>query len=109
MTTGRERLRAARGPVLVTVVVLVGAVLLALAADGPSSGRLDPRAPDPSGSRAVAELLRDQGVRVDLAQTTARVRETAGPGSTLLVSDPELLADSQAAAVRRTGADLVVV
>jgi len=109
VTTARERLRAVRGPVVVTVVVLLGAVLLALAAGGPTSGRLDPRAPDPSGSRAVAELLRDQGVRVDLVQSTARVRETAGPGSTLLVTDPELLADSQAAAVRRTGADLVVV
>ena len=105
----RDRLRAARLPVAVTLLVLLGAVLLALAAREPSSGRLDPRAADPSGSRAVAELLRDQGVRVDLAQTTARVRATAGPGTTVLVSDPELLADSQAAAVRRTGADLVVV
>jgi hypothetical protein len=94
---------------VVAVVVLLGAVLLALAAGRPASGRLDPRAPDPSGSRAVAELLRDQGVRVHLARTTARVRATAGPGTTVLVADPELLADSQAAAVRSTGADLVVV
>ena len=70
---------------------------------GSDATEADPRAPDPSGSRAVAELLRDQGVRVDLVLTTARVRETAGPGSTLLVTDPELLADAQAAVVRRTG------
>ncbi|HEX7189186.1 MAG TPA: DUF4350 domain-containing protein, partial [Actinomycetes bacterium] len=105
----RRILHEVRGPALVAVVVLLGATVLALVAGGEPSGRLDPRAADPAGSRAVAEVLRDQGVAVELATTTRRVREAAGPGSTVLVVDPELLVESQVSAVRATGADLVVV
>jgi hypothetical protein len=101
--------RSARGPLVVALVVVLGALVLALVAGGRPAGRLDPRSPTPSGSRAVAEVLRDQGVTVDLATTTAAVRRLADPGTTVLVTDPELLADSQAAAVRDSGADLVVV
>jgi hypothetical protein len=101
--------RAARGPVTVALVVVLGALVLALVAGGPPAGRLDPRSPAPSGSRAVAEVLRDQRVQVDLATTTAAARRLAGPGTTLLVTDPELLAQTQAAAVRGLGSDLVVV
>lgn len=104
-----ERWRAARGPVAVTVVVLLGALVLALVAGPPGSSRLDPRSPEPSGARAVAEVLRDHGVQVDLVTTTAGVRASTRAGDTLLVLDPELLVDEQAAAVRATGADLVVV
>jgi hypothetical protein len=99
--------RAARGPVTVALVVVLGALVLALVAGGPPAGRLDPRSPAPS--RAVAEVLRDQGVQVDRATTTAAARRLAGPGTTLLVTDPELLAQTQAAAVRGLGSDLVVV
>lgn len=104
-----ELWRAARGPLAVGLVVLLGALVLAAVAGRPGSGRLDPRAPDPAGSRAVAEVLRDQGVQVDLVTTTAGVRESAGAGDTLLVVDPELLVDEQVDAVLGTGADLVVV
>jgi hypothetical protein len=93
----------------VAVVVLLGALVLAVVAGGGRSGRLDPRAAEPSGGRAVAEVLEDQGVRVDLVTTTAAARATAGPGDTLLVVDPGLLVEEQARAVRATGADLVVV
>ena len=105
----REAWRAARGPVTVALVVVLGALAVALLAGGPPAGRLDPRSPAPEGSRAVAEVLRDQGVQVDLATTTAAVRRLAAPGRTLLVTDPELLADSQASAVLGLGSDLVVV
>lgn len=101
--------RAARGPVAVAAVVLLGTLVLAVTAGGPGSGRLDPREPDASGGRAVAEILRDQGVAVDLVTTSKGARESAGPGDTLLVVDPELLVPEQVAAVRATGADLVVV
>ena len=105
----RAAWRAARGPVAVALVVLLGALVLALVAGGPADGRLDPRSPAPGGSRALAEVLRDQGVTVDLATTTAAVRRLTDRGSTLLVADPELLADTQVSAVLGLGADLVVV
>lgn len=101
--------RAARGPVAVVLVVLLGALVLAATAGRGGTGRLDPRAPDPAGGRAVAQILRDQGVTVDLATTTARVVSGAGPGDTVLVVDPDLLVDEQVTEVLRTGADLVVI
>jgi hypothetical protein len=100
---------AVRGPVAVGVVVLLAAVVLAVVAGDPASGRLDPREPAPSGARAVAEVLRDRGVEVELVTTGAAVRSTAGAGDTLLVADPELLVSEQVETVLTTGADLVVV
>jgi hypothetical protein len=101
--------RRTRGPVVAVAVVLLGALALAILAGGRGSGRLDPRSPEPSGSRAVAEVLGDQGVEVVLVTTTAGVRGSAAAGDTVLVVDPALLADEQVDAVRATGADLVVV
>lgn len=102
-------LRTARGPVLVALLVLAGAVVLAVVAAGGRGGRLDPRSPTPEGSRAVAQVLGDLGVRVERRTTTATVARAAGPGSTVLVTEPDLLAESQVAAVRATGAHLVVL
>jgi hypothetical protein len=99
---------AARGPVVVLLLVLVAGVVIATVAGGRPQGYLDPRAADPSGSRAVAQLLGDQGVTVDLVRSTAAMRAAAHAGDTLLVTSPELLVDSQARAVRDSGADLVL-
>ena len=57
----------------------------------------------------MAELLRDQGVQVDLVTTSAAMAAAARPGDTLLVAGPDLLADSQVQAVLATGADLVLL
>ena len=92
------------------LIVLLGGLVLALAGGGEGGSRLDPRVAAPSGARAVAELLRDQGVTVDLVHDERRHgADHAGPGDTLLVVDPDLLADSQVEAVRAIGADLVLV
>jgi Domain of unknown function (DUF4350) len=100
--------RAARGPVGVLLLVLLAGVALAAVGGGRPQGYLDPRAADPSGSRAVAALLRDQGVTVDLVRTAAAMQASAHAGDTLLVTTPDLLVDAQAAAVRDTRADLVL-
>jgi hypothetical protein len=99
----------ARGPLLVAAAVLLGALVLALLAGGADTGRLDPRSPAPSGSRALAEVLRDQGVQVDLVTTTSGVTRTATAGDTVLVVDPGLLVPEQVDAVTATAADVVVV
>jgi hypothetical protein len=99
---------AARGPVVVLLLVLVAGVVIATLGAGRPFGYLDPGAADPSGSRAVAQLLRDQGVTVDLVRSTAQMRAANPRGDTLLVTSPDLLVDSQAQAVRDSGADLVI-
>ena len=52
------------------------------------TGYLDPAAVDPSGSRAVANVLADQGVRVTDVRTTADVAANA-QGATVLVTDSD--------------------
>ena len=48
-------------------------------APGGQHGRLDPRSADPEASRAVAELLEDRGISVDVATT---LDEATGSGGT---------------------------
>ncbi|HVD27936.1 MAG TPA: DUF4350 domain-containing protein, partial [Mycobacteriales bacterium] len=63
--------QAVKGPLTVLVVVLLAGLVVALAAGGPAGGRLDPRSPAPSGSRALAQVLGDQGVQVQRVTTSA--------------------------------------
>jgi hypothetical protein len=107
--TAAELWRAARGPVAALVLVLLGGLLLALTSGSPSGRRLDPRSPAPSGGRAVAELLRDQGVAVSVVTTERAVSEQVRRGDTLLVTDPDLLTQLQVETVRNVGADLVLL
>lgn len=107
--TSREIWHAVRGPGLVLLGVLLAAVGVAALGGGSQAGLLDPRAVDPAGSRAVAEVLRDQGVQVQLVTTNRGLREVARPDDTVLVAFPDLLLPAQAQAVRDTGADLVVI
>ncbi len=108
----RRLWRGGRGPVLFGLVLVVLGLLTALAA-APNRGSLDPRAADRFGSRAVAELLRAEGVDVELVQTRADASERATGGSTLLVAKPDLLGQSQLDALTRTtadaGADVVLI
>lgn len=100
--------RAARTPLLLGLLVVLAGVVLAATADRTTRGRLDPAAADDSGSRAVAQLLRAQGVRVDVVRTASAIRG-AGPGSTVLVPFPWRLGSAQLAAVRQSDADVVLV
>jgi hypothetical protein len=101
--------RAARGPLVVLLVVLLAGLLLSLAAGGDSGRALDPRSAAAGGGRALATLLREQGVQVDRVTTTAAMAADARRGDTVLVVDPDLLADPQVEVARSTGADLVLV
>ncbi|MGH8835974.1 MAG: DUF4350 domain-containing protein [Actinomycetes bacterium] len=58
-----------RTPVAIVLLVILTALLLALVNSDQRTGLLDPRSPAPSGSLALAELLRNQGVTLDVADT----------------------------------------
>lgn len=110
--TARSAARSLRGPaVVVAAVVLAGLVVAALTATG-RGGQLDPDSYAPAGSRAVAEVLRDQGVRVVRAATLPDVTAATEGGSdpaTVVVPFPQALAESELRALAELDVELVVV
>ncbi|UGQ09555.1 DUF4350 domain-containing protein [Yinghuangia sp. ASG 101] len=94
--------RSVRGPLLLAALIILVVSVTVLITGGRNSGELDPRGVDSAGSRALAELLRRQGVDVTLATTdeAARLAVEADPEhTTLLVPFPDGLNDRQSAAV----------
>ncbi|WP_328721377.1 DUF4350 domain-containing protein [Streptomyces sp. NBC_00247] len=87
--------KRARGFLVVLLVLIVGGITIAALRSGSHHGMLDPRSADPEGSRAVAELLRQRGVSVDVVTTLDDAVSAAGPDSTLLVAGPDLLTEFQ--------------
>ncbi|MFF7606178.1 DUF4350 domain-containing protein [Streptomyces parvulus] len=93
--TARRLWTRGRGVALALVLLLAGAVAIAVVRSGDHHGELDPRSADPSGSRAVAELLADRGVSTRVVTTLDAARAAAGPDTTLLVAVPDLLSERQ--------------
>ncbi|MFK4071113.1 DUF4350 domain-containing protein [Streptomyces sp. NPDC029674] len=93
--TPRRLWTRSRGIVLALVVLLAAAVVIAAVRSGAQHGRLDPRSADSHGSRAVAELLADRGVSTRVVTSTEEARSAAGPDTTLLVANPDVLTDRQ--------------
>lgn len=89
-----------RGILLVLVILVVAGFVIAVIRSGGGHGRLDPRSTDPSGSRAVAELLKDRGVTTRVVTTLDEAVTATGPDSTLLVAGPDLLTGRQQAVLR---------
>ncbi|WP_030811129.1 DUF4350 domain-containing protein [Streptomyces sp. NRRL F-2799] len=93
--TARQIWTRNRGIALAAVLLLVGAVAIAVVRSQTKHGGLDPRSADPRGSRAVAELLADRGVTTRVVTTLDAARRAAGPDTTLLVAVPDLLSHRQ--------------
>ncbi|MDR7384120.1 DUF4350 domain-containing protein [Promicromonospora iranensis] len=113
-TTGRSRAasrwRRMRWPLTVLVVVALLVVFLAVVRPPTSAAPYAPDNPEQGGGMAVAEVLKDQGVRITHVTTVSEAVSAAGPDSTLLVTpNPSFFADDQISALNRTGADLVVL
>ncbi|PFG44035.1 uncharacterized protein DUF4350 [Isoptericola jiangsuensis] len=109
-----DRARAARRRRSVTWFVVGLAALaltvLVLAVSRPP-GSVIPYDPDnsrPDGSRALAQVLGDQGVEVEHVTTVADAIDAAGPGTTLLVAPAPLMVREQADALAASGADVVL-
>ncbi len=76
------------GVAVISILVVIATLMLTRG--GASSGLLlDPASPAPTGAKAVAEVLRDQGVDVILPDGYAdAMSEAAVPGTTLALFDP---------------------
>ncbi|GAB3587422.1 DUF4350 domain-containing protein [Amycolatopsis endophytica] len=101
--------RAARAPLVVALILLVGAVIVLLGSAGRQHGALDPGSPDPTGSRALARLLERQGVRVVAARTYAEADAAVREDTTLLVTGPDLVEPGRLAALRARAGEAVVI
>ncbi|MGA5065079.1 DUF4350 domain-containing protein [Streptomyces exfoliatus] len=98
----RQLWTRARGAVLVLALILVGGIILATVRSSDSQGALDPRSTAPHGSRAVAELLQARNVTITLATTLDEATAATDTASTLLVTTPDLLTDTQQSTLRKT-------
>ena len=103
--TARQVWTRARGIALALVVLLAGAVAIAVVRSDARHGELDPRSADPGGSRAIAELLADRGVDTRVVTTLDEAATAAGPDTTLLVAAPDLLTPGQQTRLHRAFAD----
>ncbi|AXG78161.1 DUF4350 domain-containing protein [Streptomyces paludis] len=93
--TSRQLWNRSRGLLLALVILLAAGVTMAAIRSGDQHGVLDPRSADPYGSRAVAELLKSNGVTVDVVTTLDAATSAAGTDTTLLVTVPDLLTPRQ--------------
>lgn len=106
---GRDLWRAAKTPVIIGLIIIAAGTFIALLQGTATRGRLDPEAADHPGSRAVAEILRDHGVRVATARTVADARAAATPGTTLLVSRSAYFGPRGLASLAKLPGDRIVV
>lgn len=106
-------LRRNRGRIVIGLALVVAVGAAVLGGSGQKfTGDLDPGNADPSGARAVARVLQDQGIDVRVvrdADAFAGARVDAG--TTVLVTAPQDLGRSTARQLldRTRGAELVVV
>ncbi|MFF4019099.1 DUF4350 domain-containing protein [Streptomyces sp. NPDC001843] len=103
--TARQVWARARGVAIAVVLLLIGAVAIAVVRSGARHGELDPRSADPYGSRAVSALLAQRGVSTRVVTTLAEARASAGPKTTLLVAEPDLLTRRQQSELHSATAD----
>lgn len=90
--------KRALGWVALALLVVLGALFaLRIAVSVPeANGRLDPASTAPGGASALAELLRGQGVRVDVTTSRTEAQSLLTSGSTLALADPWSLSDDAA-------------
>lgn len=94
--TGRGR--RVLGWILV-IALLLGIGLLSmrfLVADPDLTGTLNPESPGPHGAKALAELVRDQGVDIEVTRSRLGAADALDSGTTLVLTDPYALTDEAA-------------
>ncbi|QHC67221.1 DUF4350 domain-containing protein [Rathayibacter sp. VKM Ac-2759] len=104
-------LRRGRVWALLLALVAVGTLLLTVATGAPTPAPdldLDSAAPD--GARALAQVLREQGIDVVRADDLGTALDASGDGATLLIDDPSAVLDeSQYAGLGGAAGAIVLV
>ncbi|WP_235566825.1 DUF4350 domain-containing protein [Microbacterium sp. Root61] len=96
--------------VVALVVVGVAGALLSGAGQWAQRDVLDPDSAGPQGTRALAQILRDQGIEVEVVRDREAVLEAlaAGP-ATLALADSPLLSDDALETVMDAATDVVLI
>ncbi|GAB3090875.1 DUF4350 domain-containing protein [Isoptericola nanjingensis] len=112
-TTGRgrtaHRWRRTRWTLLVLGVLALVVAVLAVQRPATSTTPYAPDNAQPTGARAVAQVLGRQGVEVRHVTRVADAVAAAGPGTTLLVTPGSMLLPEQVDALAGVDADLVLL
>jgi hypothetical protein len=106
--TIRQRWRRSRVLVGAGVVLVLGAIVVALGS-GKAGKPLDPQSYTPSGTHALSVLLGQRGVHVLRQTDAATAEQLAVQGTTFVVVSPQLLSTDELGAIAKSHADLVVV
>lgn len=111
VTTERlgSRLRRWRPMALAMCLLLVVTLATMWMRPQTSSRALAIDNPRASGTMALAELLRDEGITVTQATSTSETIASARPGMTVAVVTPSELSTTQRRALADSGADVVVI
>lgn len=90
-----SRAKTIIGWVIVAALVLIVAfIALRVSVTGPGDrGALDPEGRNDAGALALAEILRDQGVEVDVYRSRAEARAAIDENTTLVMANPYTLTD----------------
>lgn len=104
--TPRQLWTRARGVILAGALLLITGLVLAMLQSGERYGTLDPRSAELHGTRALAELLRDEGVSVSLVTTTTEAEAAVDKNTTLVITRPQLLGTRQLTNLRAAYSDV---
>ncbi len=101
--------RSARWPLAVLAGLVLAGLLLAVLRVPVGGPPLDPGSYAPAGGRALAALLEQGGVPVQVVGDLPALRAELSPGSTVLVPRPAALTDEELAEIGRLRARTVIV
>jgi hypothetical protein len=100
-------LRRLRIPALVAAIALALITVLAAIGASPNDESLDPRNTSPNGTHALAALLGDRGVTVEIA--TSLTQLDASTAATVVLTDPDAIPVRALRAIASSEATIVVV
>src|SRR5665811_1790115 len=105
----RTRWERARWPITAVVVFLTVVLISSLLTARTSTVPLAPDNPGDAGARALAQILRDQGVRIEYVRSLGTAVAEARDGTTLLVTSTDTLFGVQLDELAQVEADLVLI
>ncbi|WP_017559254.1 DUF4350 domain-containing protein [Nocardiopsis baichengensis] len=103
------RWRSARGPVAVIAVLVLFSFIVSLGASPERTGLLEPEATTPEGSRALVNILEDQGGDVTVARDSASALDAASGDALVVLSASYRLTGDELDRLAGSGADVLAV